>query len=206
LWDNTTAGVVHSFTPDFLLEADVLPATGTPAVQVGRYQWGQAIATRLDEVRCDTVVTTAGGCIFGNYAPTYTFNAALYPQAAAHAWLVQSQLHNHPGSRGLEKPLYYMPGGRDDKNRAVICDENGWAATYGDPAAMNGPTDTPNCDEFPFNTTYNSGGMPAADMGLNEVSSGSECLQTYAYWLDIKMSAGCSPNGRSLNCTMFVEQ
>ncbi|MGW1163284.1 golvesin C-terminal-like domain-containing protein [Streptomyces sp. NPDC002513] len=183
-WDNTTAGAVHSFTPDFLLEADVVPATGNPAVQVGRYQWGQAVPTRLDEVRCDTVVNATGGCVFVNYAPTFTFNAGKYPQAAAHAWLVQSQLNNHPGSRVLEKPLYYMPGGRDGQNRAVICDESGWAAANGDPAVLSGTTDSLSCDEFAGNATYNSGGMPADQGGLNPVFSGGECLQTYATKVD----------------------
>lgn len=109
--------------------------------------------------------------------PTYTFNAARYPQAAAHAWLVQTELPPHPGV--LATPLYYLPGGRDDQNRDVICDEGGWAAANGDPAVLSGPGDALNCDEFSFNASYNSGGMPASLGGLNPVSSGSECLQTY---------------------------
>ncbi|RPE26669.1 hypothetical protein EDD90_10963 [Streptomyces sp. Ag109_O5-1] len=179
-WDNSTAGKTYSFKPDLEIQAEVTPAEGGAAVQQYVNQWSADNPTRLDEVRCDTVITTAGGCVFGNYAPTFTFNAAKYPQAAAHAWLVQSQLHNHPGSRALQKPLYYMPGGRNGQNRAVICDEAGWAAANGDAAVLSGTSDTLSCDEFAGNATYNSGGMPAANDGLNPVFSGSECLQTYA--------------------------
>ncbi|TFE54541.1 hypothetical protein E3E14_07305 [Streptomyces sp. ICN441] len=45
---------------------------------------------------------------------------------------------------------------------------------------MNSTTDTPDCDEFTFNATNNSGGMPANPGGLNPVSSGSKCIQSYA--------------------------
>ncbi|WP_200804559.1 carbohydrate-binding protein [Actinacidiphila paucisporea] len=176
-WDNSTAGGALFLKPDFQLTADIIDAPGYPTVLTG-YQWSLDNPTRLDEVRCDTVITTSGGCVFVNYAPTYTFNAAKYPQAAAHAWLVQTELPPHPGV--LATPLYYLPGGRDDQNRDVICDEGGWAAANGDPAVLSGPGDALNCDEFSFNASYNSGGMPASLGGLNPVSSGSECLQTYA--------------------------
>ncbi|SEO39793.1 golvesin C-terminal-like domain-containing protein [Actinacidiphila rubida] len=178
-WDNSTAGVVRSFTPDFLLQTNIVRDTGGGGVQEGPVQWTVDNPTKLDEVRCDTVLSTTGGCVFANDAPTYTFNAARYPQAAAHAWLVQSQLNNHPGSRALQKPLYYLPGGGNPKNRAVVCDEDGWAGANGDPTVLDAG-DALNCDEFSFNATYNSGGMPAAGDGLNPVFSGSECLQTYA--------------------------
>ncbi|MFB9927975.1 hypothetical protein ACFORO_19850 [Amycolatopsis halotolerans] len=194
-WDNTTAKAVHSFTPDFRLEANVVAATGNPTLPIPPVQWsqwGHAPPTPLDEVRCDTVANATGGCVFPNYAPTFTFNAGKYPQAAAHAWLVQSQLNNHPGSHDLGKPLYYLPGGRGGDtdgeggktNRAVICGEAGWAAANGDRAVLSDAKDTLSCDEFAGNATYNSGGMPAEEDGLNPVFSGSECLQTYATKVD----------------------
>ncbi|MGW5064200.1 hypothetical protein ACWEQ2_44245 [Streptomyces sp. NPDC004096] len=80
----------------------------------------------------------------------------------------------------MNTPLYYLPGGRDGANRAVICDVTGWARTNYDPAAMNSSTDDPNCDEFTFNASYNSGGQPANLDGLNPVSTDAECMQTYA--------------------------
>lgn len=178
-WDNSTAGATQTFNPDLLILTDVVPADGGTADEEAVNQWSVDNPTKLDDVRCDTVLSTTGGCVFANYAPTYTFNAAKYPQAAAHAWLVQSQLNNHPGSRALLKPLYYLPGGGDPQNRDVVCDEAGWAGANGDPTVLDAD-DALNCDEFSFNTTYNSGGMPAAKDGLNPVSSGSECLQTYA--------------------------
>lgn len=80
----------------------------------------------------------------------------------------------------MNTPLDYLPGGRNGANRAVICDVDGWARTNYDPAAMNSATDDPNCDEFTFNASYNSGGQPASLDGLNPVSTGAECTQTYA--------------------------
>ncbi|WNI17059.1 hypothetical protein [Actinacidiphila sp. ITFR-21] len=177
-WDNSKAGGALFLKPDFQLSADIIPAAGYPNVPTVGYQFSLDNPTRLDEVRCDTVIDTAGGCVFVNYAPTYTFNAGKFPQAAAHAWLVQTELLPQPGLPAT--PLYYLPGGRDEQNRDVVCDEEGWAAANGDPAALSSPNDTLNCDEFSFNATYNSGGMPASLGGLNPVSSGSECLQTYA--------------------------
>ncbi|GGX98438.1 hypothetical protein [Streptomyces anandii] len=137
-----------------------------------------------DQIRCDNtkiinaVPTT--GCVFHNYVPTYTFNAAKYPQASSHAWLIQHKLANHPGSKADSKPLYFLPDGDISGNRTVIC-PTGWAAANGDTSALNGTTDKElNCDEFAFNATYNSGGMPSLAGGLNPVSSGDACVQTLA--------------------------
>ncbi|MFY4717331.1 hypothetical protein [Streptomyces sp. LaBMicrA B280] len=42
-----------------------------------------------DQIRCDNtkIISQAPtiGCVFHDYVPTYTFNAAKYPQASAHA-------------------------------------------------------------------------------------------------------------------------
>lgn len=137
-----------------------------------------------DQIRCDNtkiiskVPTT--GCVFHNYVPAYTFNAAKYPQASSHAWLIQHKLANHPGSKADSKPLYFLPDGDISGNRTVIC-PTGWAAANGDTSALNGATDKElNCDEFAFNATYNSGGMPSLAGGLNPVSSGNACVQTLA--------------------------
>ncbi|MFJ9483513.1 Tat pathway signal protein [Streptomyces mirabilis] len=187
LWDSSVAGKTYKFKPDVQINAILDPSDGSINVQTVGYQWSLDKPTDLDQIRCDTVVTAAGGCVFVNYAPTYTFNAARYPQAAAHAWLLQRNAPNHPGLRSADTPLYYLPGGKsdeDDRNRDVICDEAGWAAANGDPNAMNSSTDRPNCDEFAFNATYNSGGLAASSGGLNPVYSGSECVQTYAAKVD----------------------
>ncbi|MBB5939215.1 hypothetical protein [Streptomyces zagrosensis] len=87
------------------------------------------------------------------------------------------------GERTTQTPLYYLPGGKcadGTKNRDIICDERGWTAKNGDTSAMDGAGDQANCDEFAFNSTYNGGGMPKAEDGLNPVGSGSQCVQTYA--------------------------
>ncbi|SEB31488.1 hypothetical protein SAMN04490357_0168 [Streptomyces misionensis] len=136
-----------------------------------------------DQIRCDNtkIVSQAPtiGCVFHNYVPTYTFNAAKYPQASAHAWLIQHKLTNHPGSLAYGKPLYFLADSDISGNRTVIC-PTGWAAANGDTSALNSTTDQPNCDEFAFNSTYNSGGMPSLAGGLNPVSSGDACVQTFA--------------------------
>ncbi|WP_030912573.1 hypothetical protein [Streptomyces sp. NRRL F-5126] len=136
-----------------------------------------------DQIRCGNTkianeVPTIG-CVFHNYVPTYTFNAAKFPQAASHAWLIQHKLANHPGSRADSKPLYFLQDSNDSGNRTVICPAK-WAAANGDSSALDRTGDKLNCDEFAFNSTYNSGGMPSLAGGLNPVSSGSACVQTFA--------------------------
>ncbi|QKW51491.1 hypothetical protein [Streptomyces buecherae] len=140
-------------------------------------------------VRCDTVYSAAG-CVFPDYLPGYAFNTAKTPAAAANAWLIDTKLRKG-------KPLQFLPdrytGGvhgernkwsRDpDSNRQVICPD-GWAAKYGHPDTTElsefDPRDTASCDEFPFASTYQSGGMPERMDGANQVLSGNECVQTYA--------------------------
>ncbi|OIV39321.1 hypothetical protein BIV57_00275 [Mangrovactinospora gilvigrisea] len=141
--------------------------------------------TELSEIRCDTVLSgPPGKCVFDNYAPTYTLNAGKYPMPAAHAWLIQHKLPSHdgqPGEPGQASPMYYLPGGDNGQgnNRDLIC-PSGWAAAKGNPnATPAGITDTLSCDEYAFNASYNSAGMPASLGGLNAVGSGDECVQTY---------------------------
>ncbi|AOR30844.1 hypothetical protein BFF78_07060 [Streptomyces fodineus] len=136
----------------------------TPAVFVDVAGGDLENGGALDQIRCDNTkivnkVPTIG-CVFHNYVATYTFNAAKYPQAASHAWLIQHKLANHPGSQADSKSLYFLPNG--------------------DTGALNGTTDKPNCDEYAFNSTYNSGGMPSLAGGLNPVGSGDACVQTLA--------------------------
>ncbi|MGW1620867.1 golvesin C-terminal-like domain-containing protein [Streptomyces sp. NPDC002172] len=179
-WDNSTTGQTYEFKPDVQINGITDPADDEPIQTIG-YQWSLGGSSGFDVVRCDTLTgTTSAGCVLPDYAPTYTFNAAKYPQAAAHAWLIQHAMPNSPGLESANTPLYYLPGGRDGDNRDEICDESGWARTNYDPEAMNSTADDPNCDEFSFNASYNSGGMPAELGGLNPVSSGSECVQTFA--------------------------
>lgn len=80
-------------------------------------------------VRLVAKIAGAGGCVFVNSAPTYIFNAKKYPQAAAHAWLIQNYTPNHPGSTMKVKPLYCMgDSAQNSKNRSRICrGRGGWA-------------------------------------------------------------------------------
>lgn len=184
-WDNSTPDEKYTFTPDVQINGIIDPV-GEETIQTMGYQWSLGGTSGFDTIRCDTMTGyTTAGCVFPNYAPTYTFNAAKHPQAAAHAWLIQQALPNHPGSKVDNKPLYYLPGGRNGDNREVICDVTGWAKMHYDSKAMNTSSDAPNCDEFAFNATYNSGGMPGGKQGgLNPVNSGSECVQSYSTKVD----------------------
>lgn len=142
------------------------------------------------QIRCDKISSDTPGCAFYKYIPTWVMNFAKTPPAVAHAWLMQSKLPTHPGSKAANKPLFFLPAedknahNRDpDDNRKVICPD-GWAATYGNPDATTVPeisaTDKASCDEFAYASTYNSGGMPAGMGGMNEVDTGNDCVQTYA--------------------------
>ncbi|MEK2474089.1 hypothetical protein [Streptomyces noursei] len=135
------------------------------------------------DIRCDVVASaTSPGCVFSAYKPTWVMNFAKTPAAVAHAWLIQSKLPNHPGSKVAGKPIKYLPASvRDsDLNRKVICPD-GWAKTYGNPDTTPIDTsDTVSCDEFAYAASYNSGGMPASLGGMNEVDTGNDCVQTYA--------------------------
>ncbi|MGE6737064.1 hypothetical protein, partial [Streptomyces sp. NPDC059900] len=148
------------------------------------------------DVRCDKIAAPAKpGCVFPAYKPTWVMNFKKYPAAVAHGWLIQSKLPNHPGSKSAGKPMKFLPladkneHGRDpQKNRDVICpkesDGKSWASVHGNPDTTLlpeiKPTDTSSCDEFAYASTYNSAGMPSALDGLNEVTSGNTCVQTYA--------------------------
>ncbi|RKS78685.1 hypothetical protein BZB76_0109 [Actinomadura pelletieri DSM 43383] len=148
--------------------------------------------TALDaEIRYDGIVGAQPGCVFTKYRPTWTFNSKKVSAAAAHAWLIRSTLPNHPGSKQHNAPMYYLaprdradnPGRTPDDNRDVIC-LSGWAKKNAHPETASLPEinskDVPSCDEFAFAASYNSSGMPAAYGGLNSVSSGDQCLKTYA--------------------------
>ncbi|MER6290908.1 Tat pathway signal protein [Streptomyces sviceus] len=191
-WDTSTSGQTYFFHPDVKIDGDEYPSDDSIQYQTTGYQWSASTsrATDLDTVRCDTVVTVGGGCVFSNYAPTYTFNGAKYPQAAAHAWLIQTFSPKHPGSKATGQPLYYLSDtSQRDKNRGRMC-PTGWAADNGDLSALDGADDSIlNCDEFAFGASYNSGGMNSSEGGLNPaipddsttgVPNGRACIETYA--------------------------
>ncbi|MFJ3308954.1 hypothetical protein ACIPSA_39095 [Streptomyces sp. NPDC086549] len=160
-------------------------------------EWDGDLGTSVPDVniRCDKVASASKpGCVFSAYKPTWVMNFKKYPPAIAHGWLVQSKLPNHPGSKAAGTPMKYLPGktlnqhGRDpNDNRKVICpqvDGKGWAVARGNPDTTllpdQRPNDTRSCDEFAYASTYNSGGMPSNLDGLNPVTSGDQCVQTYA--------------------------
>lgn len=188
-WDASALDTSYLFKPDVKIEGQVL---SPGSVQKVNYQWSKGYAKDnpdLDQIRCDTFKLKYGttGCVFVNSAPTYVFNAKRYPQAAAHAWLIQTKLPNHAGAKG--KPLYYMGDtAQNSTNRGRIC-PTGWAAANGDANALDDAADKLNCDEFAFASSYNSGGMKKSEGGLNEAipsgsttgtPSGDACVQSFA--------------------------
>ncbi|MER5465460.1 hypothetical protein ABT010_33185 [Streptomyces sp. NPDC002668] len=189
-WNATAADMKYWYKPDVKIEGQVhSPGMG----QKVDYQWSKGYwqdTPDLDQIRCDTLTThTATGCVFVNSAPTYVVNAKKHPQAAAHAWLIQTMLPNHAGAESYSKPLYYM--GNSDQNttnRGRICPK-AWAAANGDASALDDANDALNCDEFTFAPSYNSGGMKKSEGGLNEAvptgsttgtPDGSACVQSFA--------------------------
>lgn len=189
-----------------------MPGVDPPPAPDGRKrEWGNhvpAIAPELT-VRCDKVASYgAPGCILSQYIPTFKFNTAKYPAAAAHAWVVQ----NRSASKGLgvilTKPLLYHPpparaasGWDTDTSRDVMCAKYGgkrvggyvpkktfvkhpW--TFLHPELTSNGKDEVNCDEFPFAATYQSAGLPSSHGGLMPAGrdGGGECLQTVAAKVD----------------------
>ncbi|MFE6778258.1 hypothetical protein [Streptomyces sp. NPDC057702] len=160
--------------------------TYSPAALPSATRWTAKDA----QIRCDTISATKPGCVFHTYIPTWVMNFNKTSPAVAHAWLIQSKLSNHPGSKRENKPMFFLPTaaknvhGRDpDDNRKVICPP-GWAAKSGHPDATAvtdiSSGDVASCDEYAYASSYNSGGMPSALGGKNHVASGNECTQTYA--------------------------
>ncbi|MFJ6918651.1 DNRLRE domain-containing protein [Streptomyces sp. NPDC101133] len=164
--------------------------------------------------RCDAanIYNMPTGCVFPTFNPGWVIDPATYPAAAVHATLMSSKL---PGSEGHDyaNPLHYLPMTKkgkpqrnrfdrhDQANRRVVCGRSGTTGFVPhDKTALfdylltpkpnkPNPKDTPSCDEYALNATYESGGMPQAPDGSANpylVNNGEECVQTYA---------GLSPDG-----------
>ncbi|OWA03812.1 hypothetical protein B9W62_26470 [Streptomyces sp. CS113] len=170
---------------------------------------GDARSPGID-VRCDKVASYGDpGCVLTQYVPEYQMDAARYPAAAAHLWMVQ----NKSGVKGLgtiAEPMHYRPdadNGRVNstwtkkKIRARVCGYYGGSRTDGyvptkgfvpHPKTFLHPEFRPqvplpnpdkvNCDEVPFASAYETVGLPAAAGGLNPAgkAGGGECIQTVA--------------------------
>ncbi|ROP44224.1 hypothetical protein EDD94_8012 [Streptomyces sp. PanSC9] len=186
---NAIGKIDHTWTPTDkvdLLDLSTKITAYSPVANPAATRW-QADGA---QIRCEKIASATPGCTFYKYVPTWVMNFTKTPPAVAHAWLIQSKLPNHPGSRAANNPMFFLPAkdknapGRDpDDNRKVICPD-GWAATYGNPDATTVPEisagDKASCDEFAYASSYNSGGMPSGIGGLNEVDTGNDCVQTYA--------------------------
>ncbi|MEU6019473.1 hypothetical protein ABZ826_37465 [Streptomyces sp. NPDC047515] len=171
-------GFMSTNVPDMVM---VQPEGGTP----------------IFKARCDKAKLADNkvpGCVFSRYVPGYVINSAKAPAAAAHAWLLQQKTPANVGRDPLH-PLNYLPGADrnegnvipDKTNRDKVCNRSGPGTFTNHPdtglfpeLVATGGADIVSCDEYAFNATYQSGGMPADKGGTNEISHGGECVQTYA--------------------------
>ncbi|MFI6084202.1 DNRLRE domain-containing protein [Streptomyces sp. NPDC051217] len=157
--------------------------------------------------RCDAanIYNMPPGCVFPANNPGWVIDPHRYPAAAVHAELMGAKLPDYPGS-DYTSPLHYLPMTKNGQpqrnrfdrserqNRQVICSRSG--ATGFVPHDKTAqfdylltpkpdkptPKDKPSCDEYAFNATYESGGMPKTPDGNANpylVNSGEECVQTY---------------------------
>ncbi|MFE2597803.1 DNRLRE domain-containing protein [Streptomyces sp. NPDC059396] len=213
-WDGSTDGVGPSdaglsrklpvwfiFNP----ESEYVPLEGKDDEIDG----GSSRSPGID-VRCDKVDSYgAPGCVLTQYVPEYQMDAARYPAAAAHLWMVQ----NKSGVKDLgtiAKPMHYRPdadNGRVNstwtkkKIRSRVCGyyggnrTDGYVPTKGfvpHPKTFLHPEFRPqiplpspdkvNCDEVPFASAYETVGLPASAGGKNPAGTagGGECVQTVA--------------------------
>ncbi|MFD7291496.1 hypothetical protein [Streptomyces sp. NPDC059863] len=159
------------------------------------------------DVRCDKVTANGAdaGCVLPQYLPEYKFNTAKYPSAAAHAWLIQNKSTVKGSSKDRSDPLQYLARKernewsyeRKDNRDKVMCPKSrskrtdGWVPdkpflkhpwTALRPEITEGAAEAVSCDEFPFSSTYQSPGVPAANDGQNPAgpNGGGECIQTVA--------------------------
>jgi hypothetical protein len=159
-------------------------------------------------VTCDKVASYGTpGCVLPQYAPTYRFNTAAYPEAAAHAWLIQNKSKVKGLGQSWDAPLQYLPPEARNKqaydpqtSRDAMCTRyrgpksasTGWVPRKTflphPKTALHhvGPhLDEVNCDEFPFASTYQSAGMKQVDGGKNEApNGGADCMQTVSATAD----------------------
>ncbi|GAA1541986.1 hypothetical protein GCM10009730_58810 [Streptomyces albidochromogenes] len=159
-------------------------------------------------VTCDKVASYGTpGCVLPQYAPTYHFNTAAYPEAAAHAWLIQNKSKVKGIGQSWKSPLQYLPPETRNKqaydpqkSRDAMCTRyrgpksagTGWVPRktfLPHPKTAlhhNGPHfDEVNCDEFPFASTYQSAGMKQTAGGKNEaLNGGADCMQTVSATAD----------------------
>jgi hypothetical protein len=159
-------------------------------------------------VTCDKVASYGTpGCVLPQYVPTYKFNTAAYPEAAAHAWLIQNKSKVKGLGQSRQAPLEYLPpaarnkqGYDSQKSRDAMCTRyqgpkagsTGWVPRKTflphPKTALHhqGPHfDEVNCDEFPFASTYQSAGMKQINGGKNEApGGGADCIQTVSAVVD----------------------
>jgi hypothetical protein len=146
-----SGGTVSTTMTDWLITYN--PATTVPYTNT---MW-----TDPYPVRCDDQIGSADGCVFPAYTPNLVLSESVYGAAAAMILWAQVNQGGWGLPYGAGPPLTRLASqAQANQNRSVICDST-WVP---DPVV---PQDS--CDEYPFASTYQSGGT--------QVSSGSQCAE-----------------------------
>jgi hypothetical protein len=130
--------------------------------------------------RCDSVVGTSGprpnvGCVNENFTDTLTLSLA--QGGASAAMVAQAQkMSAHWGLKGVGQPLHRL---QNAANRDIICDDGSFTQDPAINTALVPYGTKDSCDEFPFNSTYESGAMTTDADGNAKpsVTSGAQCEQ-----------------------------
>lgn len=152
VWTGTTGQ--KKFIIDYALTVKIGGASGTT-------KWGGDGDPGDGQylVRCDNQVTARSGCVVPSYTPTFVVDSK-YSEARQFIGMAQASMSSHPGWEGKGQPLHREAVKAEvDKNRAVVCD-----STF----TPSSSTPDPQCDEFPFARSKESGRR----LG---VTSGSQC-------------------------------
>jgi hypothetical protein len=140
--------------------------------------------------RCDSVVTSPPpanspvGCVNQAYIPTMTLSLAQYGASAAMIEWAQDNLSGHWGIPGQGQPLHRLTDTvLSDNNYEIICgDKSGFTPDPAITKALKPYGDKDTCDEFPFQSSYESGAMEDGANGKPKpyVTTGADCAQVKA--------------------------
>jgi hypothetical protein len=146
---------------------------------------GNALGNGL-ATRCDTIITTATGCVDEQYTPTLSLSLKKYGAAADMIQWAQFNLSGAWGLKDTGAPLHRLGDTIvRDNNREIICDKS-FVRDSAITAALAPYKDRDSCDEFPFAATYESGAMVDGVNGQPKsfVTTGADCAQVTAVQTD----------------------
>ena len=144
---STTAGSVDDLTPYLGVDWEI---SNTSQPQ-------EALDTGYMAGRCDSIITTAGGCVDENYTPTLTYNSTpsanpLVGPVAQHIYTAQTAT---PANGGLITK-WGVPPSVNSSGAPLFRDTNSADQTANNRAACGSVTvpTGDSCDEYPMASTY----------------------------------------------------